>query len=47
MDCRLIVAQQAEIREQNDRMAGLVVAVVCSIASVSGLMIVWGLKCAG
>lgn len=44
MDCRFIITRQAEIREQNDRMAGLVVAVVCSIASISGLLIVWGLK---
>lgn len=44
MDCRFIITRQAEIREQNDRMAGLLVAVVCLIASVSGLLIVWGLK---
>lgn len=35
--------QQAEIREDYDRMAGLVVAFICSIATASMALIAWGL----
>lgn len=34
---------QAEVREQYDRMAGLLVAVLCSVGCISIGLITWGL----